>query len=254
MIVEEERLGPGGTNMVRWLVSCKHKAHSGASVTPNDEQNIRDRLGTHRCQGFIAFYSTLPSSGLGQTLNALRPNFEYLQLDSEAIERKPLDSPRGRILAARYTPRTFNSWIHVSQAASTASPFSDPQRSTNRFFLRAPHDSLEAAKAEAAERGALVFAVIFDAEHPSHSKLDFSLGYFLEYQTTKRLVDQHFVAVVGASNEPSLGALVPENDPLENCLWVVITPEGAILRREGVYANPDEGMRRVREVLAQRNG
>jgi hypothetical protein len=98
MIVEEDRLGPGGANVVRWLVSCKHKAHSGASVTPADEQNIRDRLGTHRCHGFITFYSTLPSSGLGQTLNALKPIFEYLQLDAEAIERKLLDSPRGRVL------------------------------------------------------------------------------------------------------------------------------------------------------------
>ncbi|PTS81233.1 hypothetical protein DBR17_09895 [Sphingomonas sp. HMWF008] len=45
MIVEEERLGPGGANIIRWLVSCKHKAHSGTSVTPGDEQNVRDRLG-----------------------------------------------------------------------------------------------------------------------------------------------------------------------------------------------------------------
>jgi hypothetical protein len=251
MIVEEDRLGPGGANVIRWLVSCKHKAHSGASVTPADEQNIRDRLGTHRCHGFIAFYSTLPSSGLGQTLNALKPSFEYLQLDAEAIERKLLDSPRGRVLAARYTPRTFNRWMRASQAAAISTPLNDPQHSTNQFFLRPPHDSLESAKAEAAARGVLVFVVIYDAEHPTRSKLEFSLGYFLEYQTTKRLVDQHFVAIVGASEEPALRALVPEDDPLELCLWVVMTPSGVILRREGVYANSEEGLKRVRMILSQ---
>jgi hypothetical protein len=233
------------------LVSCKHKAHSGASVTPADEQNIRDRLGTHRCHGFITFYSTLPSSGLGQTLNALKPIFEYLQLDAEAIERKLLDSPRGRVLAARYTPRTFNRWIKASQAAAITTPLNDPQHSTNQFFLRPPHDSLESAKAEAAARGVLVFVVIHDPEHPTHSKLDFSLGYFLEYQTTKRLVDQHFVAIVGASEEPALRALVPEDDPLELCLWVVMTASGVVLRREGVYANPEEGLRRVRAIVSE---
>jgi hypothetical protein len=251
IIVEEDRLGPGGANVVRWLVSCKHKAHSGGSVTPGDEQNIRDRLGTHRCDGFVAFYSTLPSSGLGQTLSALRPTHEYLQLDAEAIERKLLDSPRGRVLAARYMPRSFNRWIQASQAAAAASATSDPQRSANKFFLRPPHDDLATAQAEAAERGALLFVVIYDPEHPTQSKLEFSLGYFMEYQTTKRLVDQHFVAVVGACDDPALGELVPEDDPLQLCLWVAMTPQGVIMRREGIYANPDEGMKRVRAVVAQ---
>lgn len=97
----------------------------------------------------------------------------------------------------------------------------------------------------------MVFMVVFDPEHPTRSKLDFSLGYFMEYQTTKRLVDQHFVAVVGPSSDPAFGGFVPEDDPLELCLWVVLSPKGEILRREGVYANPDEGMRRVRTLVAQ---
>ena len=250
IVVEEDRLGPGGANVVRWLVSCKHKAHSGASVTPGDEQNIRDRLGTHRCHGFVAFYSTLPSSGLGQTLGALRPSHEYLQLDGEAIERKLLDNPRGRVLAARYMPKSFSRWVQASQAAALASAPVDPQRAANCFFVRPPHDTLGPAKAEAAERGTLVFAVIYDPDHPTKSKLDFSLGYFMEYQTTKKLVDQHFVAVVGATKDPDLKALVPPHDPLELCLWVVLTPTGTVRRREGVYANPDEGMKRVRAVIA----
>ena len=59
-------------------MSCKHKAHSGNSVAPDDEANIRDRVETHACTGFIAFYSTLPSSGLARNLEALRLRFECL--------------------------------------------------------------------------------------------------------------------------------------------------------------------------------
>lgn len=253
LIVEEDRVGPGGASVVRWLVSCKHKAHSGRSVTSADDPNIRDRLGTHSCKGFIAFYSTVPSSGHSEICSKLRPEFEYLQLDSEVIERKLLDNPRGRILAARYTPKSFNRWIQASQAATLPAAASDPHHSTNRYFLQAPHDSLDSAKMEAEARGLLVFVVVYDPDHPTHSKLDHSLGYFMEYQTVKRLVSQNFVPIVGPSSDPSLSELVPGDDPLENCLWVVMTPDGAILRREGVYANPDVGLSRVREVIASRS-
>jgi HJR/Mrr/RecB family endonuclease len=49
MIVAETRTGPGGDTTVRWLVSCKHKAHTGTSVTSVDEPNLRDRIETHEC-------------------------------------------------------------------------------------------------------------------------------------------------------------------------------------------------------------
>jgi len=251
IIVEEDRSGPGGANVIRWLVSCKHKAHSGNSVSPGDELDVRDRLATHGCNGFIAFYSTLPSTGLGTKLNALRPQFEYLQLDAEAIERKLLDSPRGRTLAARYMPKSFTRWFSASQSAAASAATPDPQKSFNKYFLRTPHDELSTALEEAGLRDAPIFAVIYDADHPTQSKLDYALGYFMEYQTTKRLVDHHFVPLVGASELPELATLVPPDDPLENCLWVVISPSGTILRREGVYANPDVGLQRVREVVAQ---
>ncbi|MBV6273221.1 hypothetical protein KVP09_09875 [Alcaligenaceae bacterium CGII-47] len=118
------------------------------------------------------------------------------------------------------------------------------------FFLSIPHRSLEDALDEARKVHKLVFAVIYDESHPRQSKLTYSLGYFMEYHTTKKLVDEYFIpAVVKASNEKA-AELVPSDDPLENCLWVVMTSAGEVLRREGVYANPDEGLKRVRAVIA----
>ena len=61
LIVEEKRTGVGGETIIRWLVSCKHKAFSGKSVSSTDETNIRDRVESNNCQGFIGFYSTLAS-------------------------------------------------------------------------------------------------------------------------------------------------------------------------------------------------
>ena len=64
LLVEEKRSGVGGETIIRWLVSCKHKAFSGGAVSPTDDANIRDRVEANECQGFIGFYSTLASSGL----------------------------------------------------------------------------------------------------------------------------------------------------------------------------------------------
>jgi hypothetical protein len=248
LIVVERRMGPGGMTQIRWLVSCKHYSHGGKSVTSGDEVNIRDRLETHSCNGFMPFYSTLPSSGLGSILEGIKQQCEVKIYDPEHIERLLLDSPSGRILAARFMPTSFSAWIRNSQHAQAEySP--DPQLIRNTFFLREPHSDLSGALAEAAARKLPVFVVIYDPKHSTLSKLNYALGYFMEYETTKRLVDENFVALVGPSSDPALSELVPEDDPLESCLWVVLDLSSSIIRREQIYANSDEGMKRVREVI-----
>src|SRR5437867_920193 len=88
LIAEETRTGVGGKTTVRWLVSCKHMAHSGRAVGVDDELNISDRVRAHRCQGFIGFYSTLASAGLTQRLEALQretQGFEFIIFYREII-------------------------------------------------------------------------------------------------------------------------------------------------------------------------
>ncbi len=116
LIVEEHRHGIGGVTIVRWLVSCKHKAHSGSSVTPTVEQNIIDRLRTHNCHSFMGFYSTIPSSGLTTNLNGFKSNnnIEYLIYDKELIERCLLRSAEGLELARRFFPMSFREWERES--------------------------------------------------------------------------------------------------------------------------------------------
>ena len=110
LICKESRTGTFGVSEVIWLVSCKHKAHSGNSVTPTDEQNIRDRLEQHNANGFIGFYSTLPSAGLNTRLENYKENFEIMVLNSEEIEDRLLESPRGRELFKRFFGNSFEKW------------------------------------------------------------------------------------------------------------------------------------------------
>ena len=112
IIALETRAGVAGETIIRWLVSCKHKAHSGNSVTVDDERDIVDRVKANRCQGFIGFYSTLPSSPLAKKLEGLRSEsgIEFQLFDRELIESNLLTATNGFNLAKRYFKISFSKW------------------------------------------------------------------------------------------------------------------------------------------------
>lgn len=110
LIVQETRFGISGKTIIKWLVSCKHYAHSGKSVNDIDEPNILDRVSVHECDGFLGFYSTIPATSLGTNLNSLKKKIEIEYFDREKIEKKLLDSPAGIKLSSRYFPRSFENY------------------------------------------------------------------------------------------------------------------------------------------------
>lgn len=109
LIIEEVRTGLAGETRVRWLVSCKHKAHSGTSVTPEDEPNILDRVRAHDCKGFLGFYSTIPSAGLSGRFEGLKRDVEIQVFDPEHIEKLLLTSSNA-MLARRFFPKSIDKW------------------------------------------------------------------------------------------------------------------------------------------------
>lgn len=110
LLVQEKRSGVGGETTIKWLVSCKHKAHSGNSVSPSDEKNIYDRVISNNCNGFIGCYSTLASSGLNSLLCGMKDKFEIQIFDKEKIEGNLLHSSRGLEIADRYFHNSLAKW------------------------------------------------------------------------------------------------------------------------------------------------
>lgn len=110
LIVKECRKGVGGETEIRWLVSCKHYTHSGKSVSSQDELNIRDRVDSNKCQGFIGFYSTLASTGLMSNLEGSRDKLEFQIFDHKKIEDNLLHSSTGIKIAERYFPDSIKKW------------------------------------------------------------------------------------------------------------------------------------------------
>ena len=160
---------------------------------------------------------------------------------------------RGHSDTTRHEPRARSDPTSVPSNLAQHSPNTSAPPA-NQWFDGHVYEDLSEAREEAARRDMPLFVVIYDGKHPRKSKLDYSLGYFLEYQTTKNLVRENFVQVLVNAKSEGIADLVPPDDPLENSRLVVMKPDGEILRSEGVYANPDEGLKRVREDIRSVQG
>lgn len=112
ILVEEIQTGTLSETRIVWLVSCKHKAHSGNSVTPDDETNISDRLEQFNADGFIGFYSTVPSSGLNNRLDSYKGRYRIQIFDKERIEALIIDRKMTNIFQ-RYFPNSYQRWVEA---------------------------------------------------------------------------------------------------------------------------------------------
>jgi len=121
----------------------------------------------------------------------------------------------------------------------------------SRFFAGKVFTSIGEAKKVAEQHNKPLFIIIYDGKHPKKSKLDYSLGYFTEYETTKKIIKDNFVQALIDKNTNKVDDLIPIDEPLENCLLVIVDKGGQMKFTEGVYANPDEGLKRVRHFVQQ---
>ncbi len=106
LIAIEKRTGIVGVTQFKWLVSCKHYAHSNKAVGADDEVNIVDRINQFSCNGFLGFYSTIPSTGLTNRLNAI--NYEHQILDGGLIAKGLLENGNAYRLIRRFFPESWN--------------------------------------------------------------------------------------------------------------------------------------------------
>ncbi len=107
--VSEQLKGNLNKYRFQWLVSCKHFAKSGNSVKETDEPNILERLSSFNADGFIGFYSTLPSLGLNTRLNNLKKEGkikDFRIFDNKLIENYLIRLGFSEILM-RYFPESY---------------------------------------------------------------------------------------------------------------------------------------------------
>ncbi len=113
MIVSETRTGNVGETTIKYLVSCKHYAHSNDSIGDKIENNILDRVQKHKCDGFIAVYSTIAAPTVSDSL--LELGIENEIYDHKRIEKHLLETKKGETIVSRYFP---NSYVNYKSLAS----------------------------------------------------------------------------------------------------------------------------------------
>ncbi|MGX9987558.1 restriction endonuclease [Soonwooa purpurea] len=111
----------------KWLVSCKHYAYSGKSVTAKDELDIIDRLKTNDCYGFIGFYSTLPNESLKNKLESVA-NYVY---DYKKIENEIISNPNLLEIFKRYFPKSYRFFLTTTEVFA-------PTKIITEFFENIP--------------------------------------------------------------------------------------------------------------------
>lgn len=139
LIVKETRNGIGGTTEIKWLVSCKHFAHSNRSVNDVDESDISDRVKKFDCDGFIGFYSTIPSSSLSNKLHSLYTNskgFEYLIYDHSRIQNELLASSRCATILAIHFPNTYSKYRMLNLPSVNSSKQKEASRESELDLIK----------------------------------------------------------------------------------------------------------------------
>ena len=110
ILASEEVVGRLHRYKFRWVVSCKHFAHSKRAVNENEhERNILERVRGFGADGFLGFYSTLASSGLNSRLRVLRNTGDikdYKILDYCFIENFLVTTGFSELMI-RYFPESY---------------------------------------------------------------------------------------------------------------------------------------------------
>ena len=104
----------------RWLIQCKHNAHSGNSVGVNDLGSISNACRQHNAEGYILVCSTYPSSSVVNMLDGIEQHEKISTgfWDYQTIERQ-LMTPNNWSLISRFFPKSvLKMGVQVSQIES----------------------------------------------------------------------------------------------------------------------------------------
>lgn len=113
LICRETLLGQFAPQTQTWLIQCKHKAHSGDSVSVNDLDDIVTSCSQHNAAGYVLACSTQPSSAVVNRLEGISKNpsspLSAVCWDGVMLERL-LSQPRQWAIAQRFMPKSCGAW------------------------------------------------------------------------------------------------------------------------------------------------
>ncbi|EGQ7850096.1 restriction endonuclease [Vibrio parahaemolyticus] len=115
LVVSETRQGILGETEIKFLVSCKHYAHSkqeSKAVGNYEEPDLIGRMRNNGCKGFIGFYSTIGSSALMREMTESQRQNQQEFLEFQLFDKSKITDFLHRNsetlkLYKRYFPESF---------------------------------------------------------------------------------------------------------------------------------------------------
>jgi hypothetical protein len=115
-------------------------------------------------------------------------------------------------------------------------------------FGVAPGLDLNSALKRAEKDKKRVFLIFWNSrEKGNYPGLE--MKYFAELQETKKLLKDNFIVVLLDRDNKDAKKYRPEGN-IEKAQWVLIAPDGSVVKQAAVYGNPDEGLKAVKELVA----
>lgn len=114
-------------------------------------------------------------------------------------------------------------------------------------FGTAPGHDLNAALKRAEKDKKRVLLFFWNPKEKDYPGLD--MKYFAELKETKKLLKDNFILVLLDRGHNQVKKYLPEGN-IEKPWWVLIEADGQLVRQKAVYANPDEGLKTVKELVA----
>jgi len=118
LIVAEPIKGQVTDTEKRWLVSVKHYAYSDSSVRDRDEPDPIGRVRKFGVDGFMAFYSTIPSSGLNETFSRVSKQTCVHVFDKGRICKCLTSRPELQKIFQQYLPQSYLRWRNLGKGAT----------------------------------------------------------------------------------------------------------------------------------------
>jgi len=134
LVVEELLVGKFVNEPKRWIVSAKHYAHSGNAVRESDEIDPKGRVDSAAAAGFIAFYSTLPTTGLRNRLTGL-PTVQVEIFDSGRIAQYLLTRFELSSVFQQYFAKSWRRLHPMTERDLIASAETDPMRPDSHVVI-----------------------------------------------------------------------------------------------------------------------
>ena len=111
LVLTEKLVGPLSTRERKWLVSCKHRAHSGLSVGVKEVGDFSADCNAIDAEGFILVCSTQPTSGTIKRLEETGSSKHILTKYEDAISlEKRLMHPNTFNLINQFFPKSAKSF------------------------------------------------------------------------------------------------------------------------------------------------